>query len=114
MALTGAFVLHLPTYLVYVMAMSDEWGVRKPDPAFFARALELMGGPDVGDVAYVGDRVDNDVMPSAAVGMRPVWLRRGPFGVITDSVPAEAVLVVDSLSELVERVDTCWNSATAV
>jgi HAD superfamily hydrolase (TIGR01549 family) len=96
-----------------VMAMSDDWGVRKPDPAFFTRALELMGRPDVGDVAYVGDRVDNDVLPSAAAGMRPVWLRRGPFGVITGSIPAEAVLVVDSLTELVERIGTCWTGATA-
>jgi FMN phosphatase YigB (HAD superfamily) len=91
-----------------VMAMSDEWGVRKPDPAFFSQALVSMGGPDAADVAYVGDRVDNDVLPSAASGMRPVWLRRGPFGVITRTAPPEAVLVVDSLAELVERIDDCW------
>src|SRR5688572_10046739 len=40
-----------------VMAMSDELGVAKPEPAFFTRALELMGGPDPAQVAYVGDRV---------------------------------------------------------
>jgi HAD superfamily hydrolase (TIGR01549 family) len=96
-----------------VMAMSDEWGVSKPDPAFFARALEQMGRPDAGDVACVGDRVDNDVLPAAAAGMRPVWLRRGPFGVIIRAAPTEAVLVVDSLAELVERVDECWAGAAA-
>jgi HAD superfamily hydrolase (TIGR01549 family) len=41
-----------------VMAMSDTLGVAKPDPAFFARILELLGAPQPGDVAYVGDRVD--------------------------------------------------------
>jgi HAD superfamily hydrolase (TIGR01549 family) len=98
-----------------VMAMSDEWGVRKPDPAFFARALRLMGGPAAGDVAYVGDRVDNDVIPAAAAGMRPVWLRRGPFGAIIGTAPAEAVLVVDSLAELVRRIGECWSeTATTV
>ncbi|HUG48976.1 MAG TPA: HAD family hydrolase [Candidatus Limnocylindria bacterium] len=91
-----------------VMAMSDEMGLHKPDPAFFTRALELMGDPDPAEVAYVGDRVDNDVRPSAAAGMRAVWLRRGPWGVIEQSVPPEAVLVVDSLEELVERIESVW------
>jgi HAD superfamily hydrolase (TIGR01549 family) len=92
-----------------VLAMSDEIGTTKPDPAFFARALELMGNPAPVDVAYVGDRVDNDVLPSAAAGMRPVWLRRGPWGVI-QSLPADAevALVVSSLDELVVRIGEAW------
>jgi HAD superfamily hydrolase (TIGR01549 family) len=92
-----------------VMAMSDEMGVAKPDPAFFARALALMGDPDPDEVAYVGDRIDNDVLPSAAAGMRAVWIRRGPWGLI-GALPAEAdaALVVDTLSELVERIGEVW------
>ena len=62
--------------------MSDAMGVAKPDPAFFARTLELIGSPPPADVAYVGDRVDNDVRPSAAAGMRAVWIRRGPWGLL--------------------------------
>ena len=66
---------------------------------------------DAADVAYVGDRLDNDVRPSAAAGMRPVWLRRGPWGVIGDDgeIPA-GTLVVDSLRELVERIDEWWRT----
>ncbi len=90
-----------------VMVMSEEMGVSKPDPAFFARALELMGDPDPGSVAYVGDRPDNDVRPSAAAGLRAVWLRRGPWGVIAEDAPG-AVLVVHSLTELVERIEAAW------
>jgi HAD superfamily hydrolase (TIGR01549 family) len=96
---------------VEVMAMSDGMGVAKPDPAFFARALELMGSPPPGAVAYVGDRVDNDVIPSLAAGMRAVWLRRGPWGVIgrlPDGV--RPALTVGSLAELVERIDEAWPS----
>ena len=48
-----------------VMAMSDEMGVSKPDPGFFQAALALLGGPEPGSVAYVGDRIDNDVLPAA-------------------------------------------------
>lgn len=94
-----------------VMAMSDAMGVAKPDPAFFARSLALMGGPSPDRVAYVGDRPDRDVRPSAAAGMRAVWLRRGPWGVI-EPVPPEAHLVVRSLAELAERIDEAWHGGT--
>lgn len=92
-----------------VMAMSDAMGVAKPDPAFFARCLDLMGGVAPGSVAYVGDRVDNDVLPAAAAGMRAVWIRRGPWGIIQAAPdPAAVALEVGSLAELVERLDEVW------
>jgi HAD superfamily hydrolase (TIGR01549 family) len=94
---------------VEVMAMSEAMGVSKPDPAFFARTLELLGEPVADQVAYVGDRVDNDVLPARKAGLRPVWLRRGPWAVIQPLVPpAAGVLVVASLTELVERIDEAW------
>ena len=92
-----------------VVAMSEQLGVAKPAPAFFARALELMGSPDPADVAYVGDRVDNDLLPAMAAGMRAVWIRRGPWGVIQH--PPEGTrpaLTVGTLDELVERIDEAW------
>jgi HAD superfamily hydrolase (TIGR01549 family) len=91
-----------------VMAMSEEMGVHKPDPAFFKQALELMGNPAPGLVAYVGDRLDNDVGPAAAAGMKPIWLRRGPWAAITTDTPPAGTLVVDSLVELVVRIDEAW------
>jgi HAD superfamily hydrolase (TIGR01549 family) len=92
-----------------VLAMSDAIGLAKPSPAFFARALELMGSPDPAAVAYVGDRIDNDVLPAAAAGMRAVWLRRGPWGVIQRPSPEAApALTVATLDELVERIGEAW------
>lgn len=88
-----------------VLAMSDELGVAKPDPAFFARAQSLMGDPQPANVAYVGDRVDNDVLPALEAGMRAVWLRRGPWGVIQQLPPGEPpILAVATLTELAERI----------
>jgi HAD superfamily hydrolase (TIGR01549 family) len=91
-----------------LMAMSAEWGVNKPSPDFYARALAEMGAA-AADIAYVGDRLDNDVRPAAAAAMRPVWLRRGPWGVIADDGPLPPdTLVVDDLRELVERIGEWW------
>lgn len=92
-----------------VVAMSEAMGVSKPAPAFFERALELMGSPDPRAVAYVGDRIDNDVRPAAAAGMRAVWIRRGPWGVIQRPGDGpQPALTVDSLDELVERIHEAW------
>lgn len=86
---------------VDVLAMSEALGAAKPDPTFFSRALELMGSPEPGRVVYVGDRVDNDVLPSLDAGMRAVWLRRGPWGLL-QQLPAHAATVpqAHSLAEL--------------
>lgn len=90
--------LGLPVELI---ASSARWGVEKPSPAFFARiAAEF--GLVAGEIAYVGDRVDNDVRPSAAAGMLAVFVRRGPWAWIQAGRddPSEARLVVASLAEL--------------
>jgi len=92
-----------------VMAMSEAMAVSKPDPAFFAQALRLMGDPRPSDVAYVGDRVDNDVIPSAAAGMRSVWLRRGPWGLLHRDPEGVAALEIRSLGELVQRIGELWD-----
>jgi len=83
--------------------MSEEMGVAKPDPEFFARALELIGGAAPGDVAYVGDRVDNDVLPAAAAGLLAVHVRRGPWGRL-QATPPEATLGLDDLAALPEAL----------
>jgi len=43
-------------------------------------AGEVGAAPE--QIAYVGDRVDNDVLPARRAGMLAVHLPRGPWGVI--------------------------------
>ncbi len=62
-----------------VISSSESLGVRKPDPRFFGRVVEVAGCAP-GEVAYVGDRVDNDVLPAAAAGLVAIHVRRGPVG----------------------------------
>jgi HAD superfamily hydrolase (TIGR01662 family) len=91
-----------------VMGMSAEMGVHKPAPEFYAEALRRMGDPMPADVAYVGDRLDNDIHPAAAAGMRPVWIKRGPWAAITTDSPPPGTLIVRSLDELVTRIEEAW------
>ena len=61
--------------LVDAVVSSAEVGAAKPDPAPFARGLELAGvRPE--DALHVGDSLDNDVAGARAAGVRPVLLDR--------------------------------------
>lgn len=84
-----------------VLATSDDLGTAKPDPGFFAAVQSLVGASAPGQVLYVGDRVDNDVVPAALFGMRTCWLRRGPWGQLQE-LPDDLTpdLVLEGLGEL--------------
>ncbi len=57
-----------------VVAFSEEQGVYKPDPELFRHALRLAGViPE--QALMVGDRLDNDIAPAAALGMATAWVR---------------------------------------
>jgi HAD superfamily hydrolase (TIGR01549 family) len=100
---TGRFLreLNLPCDM---LATSDDWGVTKPDVAFFSKLIAVSGqAPD--EIAYVGDRLDNDLRPAAAVGLRTVFVKRGPWGYLTYE-PGTADLELDSLTELPAALKT--------
>lgn len=86
---------------VDLVATSTAWGVAKPSLAFFERvAEELRIAP--AEIAYVGDRVDNDVIPAARAGMLSILLRRGPWAWIQapERPPIEAATAITTLTEL--------------
>jgi FMN phosphatase YigB (HAD superfamily) len=88
-----------------LVASSESLGLEKPNPAFFAAVAGRLGLP-ASAIAYVGDRVDNDVRPAAAAGMAAILLMRGPWAWIQagrDPVP-EAAAVIEDLSDIVEVV----------
>lgn len=74
------------------------------DPAFFARVVKECGC-EPHQIAYVGDRLDNDIRPALAAGMMAVFIRRGPWGFIGPPVPdTEHHILVDNLTELPYRL----------
>ncbi|WP_376744458.1 HAD family hydrolase [Sodalis praecaptivus] len=60
-------------------------GVEKPDPRFFQQILAATPGLKPSEVAYVGDRLNNDVLPARQAGMLAVFLRRGPWALLQDA-----------------------------
>jgi HAD superfamily hydrolase (TIGR01509 family) len=82
---------------VEVLGSSERWQVWKPDPAFFARVAQTVDAAPA-RIAYVGDRVDNDIGPALAAGMVAVHVRRGPWGHLQEP-PPEAIRI-RSLDEL--------------
>jgi FMN phosphatase YigB (HAD superfamily) len=77
---------------------SERWGVQKPDAGFFRHVVED-AAVTAEEIAYVGDRVDNDVLPALAAGMVAVRIRRGAHA---DVDSPDGVPTIDSLAELPE------------
>jgi HAD superfamily hydrolase (TIGR01509 family) len=87
---------------VDLVGSSGRWGIEKPAPAFFER-IAKEAGVAAEEIAYVGDRVDNDVRPARAAGMVAVHVRRGPWGHLQRGAD-EAHLRVRSLVALPEAL----------
>ena len=90
-----------------MVATSDDWAVSKPEAGFFRRIIEEAPCA-ANETLYVGDRLDNDILPASRAGMATALIRRGPWGLIQQSDPvAERVptMRIDSLRELPGRID---------
>ncbi len=88
----------------------DVWGVsatvghEKPSPELFQWCLE-QAGVTATEAAHIGNRLDTDVRPAHALGLRTVWLLRGEAP--DDPTPeqrAEADFVVSTLDGLAETL----------
>jgi putative hydrolase of the HAD superfamily len=55
-----------------VIIVSEEIGLRKPDPRIFDRALERCGSVH-GEAVFVGDHPEADIEGAANAGLRAVW-----------------------------------------
>src|SRR4029077_19769588 len=72
------------------VASSERWNVKKPAPAFFQKVIDELHLA-AGAIAYVGDRLDNDIVPARSAGMVAVFIRRGPWGFLHARQPEVAL-----------------------
>jgi HAD superfamily hydrolase (TIGR01549 family) len=94
--------LELP---VDVIGTSDGWGAEKPSAEFFQRVIAEAGFP-AEEILYVGDRLDNDIRPAQAVGLKTAVIRRGPWGYILQdaTVAGRCLFRLGSLTDLSDLV----------
>lgn len=83
------------------VASSEGWGVEKPSAQFFEKVAAAASWP-AERVAFVGDRLDMDVVPAKRSGMFAVFVRRGPWSHLHAHLPAleAADAHIGSLDEL--------------
>ena len=84
-----------------LIVSSAEIGCAKPDLEIFKRAL-AMANCKADECVMIGDRLDNDVRPAKAIGMKSVWIRNGLARHQSASLGDGIVdLVINSLIELI-------------
>ncbi len=90
-------------------ASSATLGIAKPDPRFFEQIVSRLCVP-ADAIVYVGDRLDNDVLPAQALGMHPVFIKRGPWGYIHATWPQirrvrNQIMSLHELPAILERIN---------
>ncbi|MEW4353990.1 HAD family hydrolase [Streptococcus pneumoniae] len=55
---------------------SEDVGYKKPNRAIFEYALVKAGSP-ASRCVYIGDRMDNDILPAKRVGMKTIHMVQG-------------------------------------
>jgi FMN phosphatase YigB (HAD superfamily) len=89
---------------VDVWGISAVVGLEKPSPEFFGWALD-QAGVAAQDAVHIGNRLDTDVRPAQALGLRTVWVLRGEAP--DDPTPgqlAEPDIAVRTLDGLAPRL----------
>ncbi|MBO6061461.1 MAG: HAD family hydrolase [Clostridia bacterium] len=88
-------------YFKYVVS-SAEAGAAKPDPRIFEAALSLSACPP-GEACMIGDRLDNDIIPAKAAGMKTAWVKQGFGRLQSPRGEAEAPdFTVENIAKLIE------------
>ena len=86
--------------LVDAVIVSEDLGIKKPDPRIFHAAADATGVP-LDQAWMVGDSARHDIVGGAAVGARTAWLHRGRSW---SEAGAEPTVVLDDLTQLVAAI----------
>jgi putative hydrolase of the HAD superfamily len=79
------------------IVLSEEIGIRKPDPRIFKHAASLLN-VEPGECLYVGDSYTNDVVGAKNAGMRTCWFNRDAREPTTEEMQPD--LIIKDLPEL--------------
>ena len=77
--------------------LSEELGIRKPDPRIFREAADLLGR-NPSECMHVGDSYDSDVIGAREAGLRACWYN--PNGLDCTSVHIKPDFEISALNEI--------------
>jgi putative hydrolase of the HAD superfamily len=80
------------------IVISEEIGIKKPDPAIFVHCLEQLS-VCADSAAYVGDNPANDIEPANKLGMISIWVENPNF-----HAPQEADAIISNISDLPDAI----------
>jgi len=98
--------LQLPHFFDHVITYEDTQ-VRKPDPAPFNRAIELLG-MRADEVIMVGDWPERDMVGGERVGIKTVY---ASYGDTSGATHSGADYEIDDISQLIDIVDQLMKGA---
>jgi 5'-nucleotidase len=86
------------TDLLSCIVLSEEFGIRKPDPRIFQHAAELLK-VQTSECLFVGDSFSADIVGAKAAGMLACWLKHGDSSLPGNS-QCQPDFTINSLTEL--------------
>jgi HAD superfamily hydrolase (TIGR01509 family) len=86
-------------HLFDCIVLSEEFGIRKPDPAIFWHAAGLLGR-EAEECLYVGDSYAADVVGAKEAGLRVCWFN--PTGLRPPQVGVECDFEIRALAQVLE------------
>jgi YjjG family noncanonical pyrimidine nucleotidase len=82
------------------VVISDEIGVAKPQPEFFAEALARLGNPPRAAVLMVGDSLSADIAGGAGSGLDTCWFNPRRLPLDGGPEPTYQIAALDELREI--------------
>lgn len=96
--------------LADAVCVSGDVGVKKPDPAIFQMAADMVGA-SLDGAWMVGDSPHHDILGADRIGVRTAWLHRGRTW--SDDTVSPTV-TIGSLGNLVEAIERVTDQATGM
>lgn len=84
-----------------IVICSEEVGYHKPDRAIFDATLRQLQIP-ARDCVYIGDRMDNDILPAKKVGMGTVHVLQGIGPHYCQQTAITSDITIQTLNDLLE------------
>lgn len=84
-----------------LIVSSADVNIKKPDPEIFKFALEK-ANINASSAVYIGDRVDNDIIPAKQLGMKAIRIKQGMARFQMESPLYPSDFIISGFSELLD------------